>query len=553
MKPQKPTPEQTLVTIKKKSRALVIAECFSALAAIIGTITSGVTGQVAFAATPLTLSVILNIFSRRQLDQLFRQTNVLDMIEIQQEVTASIQGIRAGRLGVMATDAEGMDSMDLQSSLSSLAERVLQVESYLELQGSGYFSSGGSLADEVANLRNHQLELSNSLETMNLALQGQGHDVSIHSSIPDELERLTQAVQSLEDRSALLETSVAPSSPDIQVWVQPLQEQLAFLEARLDERSTAEPGAVSQNSETLHADFANLIQPLQSQVSALEEQLKSQPAKESNHYVQDTAHSDHLNQQIENLSHKLENALTQIFGEISGFQGVLQSSHEEINAMRLRLAEVQHQTSEAMASIDVNALYGHVESGNQALRDQISTLHARVESTPTVDVHQELQQSLAPLYERIAHLDEQLQQQLQHSNNGEQNQSLLNALSGVQSQIQGLETRLNDLGHQGPAQAEQLSALQSHYQEVQASLNTLGDLQRQVNNLSGLPGQMQAVSALSARLDALSNQVTTDLNRIPMLIDEKIRPHLDQLQVAPAPPPPSTNSQLDDLLKELNF
>jgi chromosome segregation ATPase len=551
MKPQKPTPEQTFVTLKKKSRALVIAECFSALAAIIGTIASGVTGQVAFAATPLTLSAILNIFSRRQLDQLFRQTNVLDMIEIQREVTASIQGIRAGRLGVMAADAEGMDSMDLQSSLSSLAERVLQVESYLELQGSGYFSSGGSLADEVANLRNHQLELSNSLETMNLAMQGQGQDVSVHSSIPDELERLTQAIQALEDRSALLETGVAPSSPDMQAWVQPLQEQLAFLEARLDERATAEPGAVPQNPEALHADFANLIQPLQSQVSALEEQLKAQPmpAQESNHYVQDTAHHDHLNQQIENLSHKLENSLTQIFGEISGFQGVLQASHEEINAMRLRLAEVQHQTSEAMASMDANALYNHVESGNQALRDQISTLHARVESTPTVDVHQELQQSLAPLYERIAHLDEQIQR----SNNGEQNQSLLNALSGVQSQIQGLETRLNELGHQGPAQTEQLNALQNHYQEVQASLNTLGDLQQQVNELSGLPGQMQSVSELSARLDALSYQVTTDLNRIPMLIDEKIRPHLDQLQVTPAPPPPSTSSQLDDLLKELNF
>jgi chromosome segregation ATPase len=360
MTERKRNPEEILEDMLNKHVLFEKLEVATGVLAGAGTasilVMSKVPGIAFAAALPLTMAVALNYFNRLRIGQISRYQTHIEVAEVQRRLSSEIQGLKPlGSGEVSATSGS-----QVENAIASLAEKIAMLEAS---QGSGAAASVGSdqVSEELVQLRNHQLDLSQSLEAVNQQLRSLPVGASAEGV---NLDALRQEFQGL---------------------LHPVQQNLVDLESRL----TSQPvsgGQAPLDVEPLRAELSQMIAPVHQQLLSLEERLSTQvaAAPAGNSESLQAVHG-----QVHSLNEKLDSVAAQLAAEIAGFQQSVQQTQERMQTVHQQVEAVHQNVSAAPAAAGLNpeAVQHEVQSVVGPLREQLVALEQRLGGMPVADPH----------------------------------------------------------------------------------------------------------------------------------------------------------------------
>jgi uncharacterized protein YukE len=435
MTEHKRNPEEILDDMRNKHVLFEKLEVAAGIAAGAGTIAVFATKQIAVfcAAAPLTFAVALNYFNRVRMSKMLQVQTHLEVSEVQRRLSSEIQGIKplgSGELGMTSTG-------QVENAVATLAEKIAA----LEAQQGGSSSAGSEqMTEELVQLRNHQLDLSQSLEAINQQMR------SLPAGTPGagvDLDVLRQEFQGL---------------------LHPVQQNLFDLESRVAS-SPASSAPASFDAEPLRAELSQLIVPVQQQVHALEERLSSQSAAPTG----DTESLQQVHGNVNALSEKLDNVTAQLSAEIAGFQQSVQQTQERM----------------------------------QVVHQQVEAVHQNVSAAPAPGLNPEVVK-----------------------------QEVHAVMGPLREQLTALEQRFSGLSVADP-------------HAVQLQAEQMVSLQNQLNSTNGTLEEMAT---------HLTEHVTTELSKIPQMVESHVNQKVAQLQpAAPVNTKQDALSELDSILADINL
>jgi chromosome segregation ATPase len=467
MTERKRNPEEILEDMINQNVKFQVAEIVCCAAAGVGSIFLVVAKNAAMAAAlPLTLAVGLNYFNRRRLDQLTRQQTLLDITEVQRRLSSEIQGMR-GRSLEGSGDVDFSNTEQFENAIASLSETVAALEIQIQ-QGSSGSGDTSHIAAELVQLRNHQLDLTQSLEAVNQQLRNLPAE---SGSVAFDARAFENELSALNARISEFQSSGAETSSHANIdldtvraefhnLLNPVQLHLSDLESRWSQQPAhTDSSAAPVDIEPLRAELLGMVTPVQQQLASVEARIASQPTPEVSSNHAEELHG--VQGQVSSLNEKLEHIAAQLSAEIAGFQQSIEHTQDRVQAV--------HQT---VQDAQVNAL---------ASAPDPSSLEA------------DLQAAIGPLREQVAALQNQL------------------------SSMPKVDPNLSQL------QSEQMISLQN-----------------QLNSTNGL-------------IEEVAAQLTSELSKIPQLIDEKVDHKVATLPAAAPEPKKDALSELDAILADINL
>lgn len=446
MTERKRNPEEILEDMLNKHVLFEKLEVATGVLAGAGTIALGVMRDAAIvAAAPLTIAIALNYFNRLRMGQISRYQTHVEVAEVQRRLSSEIQGMKplgSGEVGVVSTG-------QMENAVADLAEKIVVLEAQQQLGSNA--SGSEQMTEELVQLRNHQLDLSQSLEAINQQIKG----------MPIAAAAAGAAGGAAIDLDALRQ--------EFQGLLHPVQQNLVDLESRVSSSPAAAPSAEPFNAEPLRAELSALIAPVQQQVSSLEERLSTVAQGAAAAPSGDAEALQTVNGQVHSLNERLDNVVAQLSAEIAGFQMSVQQTQERM----------------------------------QVVHQQVEAVHQNVSAAPAP--------GLAP---------EAVQQEVQ------------SVVGPLREQLTVLEQRLGGLSVADP-QAAQIQAEQ------------MVSLQNQLNSTNG---------AIEDMATHLTEHLTTELSKIPQMVESHVERKVGQLQpAAPVDKKQDALSELDAILADINL
>jgi predicted nucleic acid-binding Zn-ribbon protein len=392
MTERKRNPEEILEEMINKNVKFQFLEIASGLAAAGGTIVlvaaKNTASFAAVAAFPLTLSIALNYFNRRRLDQLTRQQTLLDITEVQRRLSSEIQGIRGQAPSYSAGDMDAANAGQFENAIASLSETVAGLELRMQ-QGTVGSADTSHLDSELVQLRNHQLDLSQSLEAVNQQLRAQ--PVSADSShLEAEIAELKQHIAQLQSMGASVALGAVGSEVDLnslrnefQDQLHPVHKHLSDLESRLAEVNQSPEPSAPVDVEPLRAELMQMMAPVQQQMLSLEERLAVQPAAVTSQVAPEEIQSVHSN--VSALNDKLENIAAQLSAEIAGFQQFVESTQSHLQTVQQQVQASQQDVPAPAAVLDAGAIHQEMQAVIGPLHEQLAALEHKVSNAPQPD------------------------------------------------------------------------------------------------------------------------------------------------------------------------
>jgi predicted nucleic acid-binding Zn-ribbon protein len=543
MTERKRTPEEILEELINKNIKFQVAEiCFLILgAAGTGAILIGKNMTAALATGPLSFSIFLNLINRRKLDQLTRQQTFLDTTEVQRRLAAEIQGMR-GQVseGGAAFSLPAGEASHFQSTLDQMSESLRALETQVQMGGASVGDTNG-IAEELEQLRNHQLDLAQSLEAVNQQLRAMPSEGSA-GSYEQELAEIRQSFAAIQQQPVTSAVDVDSLRNEFQGMIGSLQQQMGAIEERATFAANSEAAGVDMSA--LQSELQQMMLPVQQQVAAMEERVAATSAS-STDMSEFQQMLMPLQQQVAGLESHLQSQAgapqsDSLRAELHQLVAPIES---KLNALEGRF---QEQTG-ATANSQVEDLRAELQNMISPLHQQVSGIEARVmetaTATPQVQAEelQQVQGQMSALSEKFEHVAAQLsaeiagfQQQLQTVSapaagidTSIVEQQLQASISPLQEKLASLDQRLHNL----PVPDPQVSQVQSEQ---------MISLQNQVNSLNGY-----------------LEEISTELAKVPQMVEEKVHSKVATLQpVAAAPaadPKKDALSELDSILADINF
>jgi chromosome segregation ATPase len=393
MTERKRNPEEILEEMINKNVKFQFLEIASGLAAAGGTIALVVAKNTAsfaaVAAFPLTLSIALNYFNRRRLDQLTRQQTLLDITEVQRRLSSEIQGIRGQAPAYSAGDVDAASAGQFENAIASLSETVAGLELRMQ-QGTVGSADTSHLDSELVQLRNHQLDLSQSLEAVNQQLRAQPASADSTSNLEAEIAELRQNIAQLQSMGASVAVGAVGSEVNLdslrnefQDQLQPLHKHLSDLEARLTEVNQPTAPSAPVDVEPLRAELMQMVAPVQQQMLSLEERLAAQPVAATAQVAPEEIQSVHSN--VSALNDKLENIAAQLSAEIAGFQQSVESTQERLQTVQQQVQAVHQDASAPAVGLDTGAIHQEMQAVIGPLHEQLVALEQKMSHAPQPD------------------------------------------------------------------------------------------------------------------------------------------------------------------------
>ncbi len=411
----KSDPESMLEKNISRNVKLQVAEYITAVAAIGGTVAAGLGANVAIAAAPLSLSVCLNLLSRRQLDQLTRQRTLVDTEEIQQRLTSDIKVLRED-FKALPEVRETIDISELQTALAAVRESVSTLEEKALAPVSETGEPQTALTDEMEQLRTHQIELSEALATVQQQLTDSPDAAVVGPDVNDEIAALRATVSQLEQSGA--ESSVP-------------------------------------NLEHLRAELQAMLTPVQTQVSALQDRLHNQPEEESSgsneQVVELQGHLEGLNTKVDNAFVNLSDELAAVRGAVEGAQGQIEGVKQQLTDEIAGIRGTVDNTQAQINSIQEQA--GAPQDGTGQLPEQLET---------------QIQAALSPIQEHLTAIDGKIEAIPAVDSAAIQGQG--EQLQALQGQLHSMGTRIDNVSAQVSTEMENLPNLVD--QQVKSKLET---------------------------------------------------------------------------------
>ncbi|WP_404785615.1 hypothetical protein [Altericista sp. CCNU0014] len=354
MTERKRNPEEILEDMLNKHVLFEKLEVATGVIAGAGTIALGVLKNSAVvAAAPLTIAIALNYFNRLRMGQISRYQTHVEVAEVQRRLSSEIQSLRPLGAGEVGLTSSGQ----VEEAVASLAEKVAALETHQLQQIDPTGAGSGQVAEELVQLRNHQLDLSQSLEAINQQIRS----LSSSSSAPSvDLDGLRQEFQGL---------------------LHPVQQNLVHLESQLSARPSGGEAAPF-DAEPLRAELSQLIAPVQQQVVSLEERLAAQGSAPTG----DSESLQTVHGQVQSLHDRLDSVVAQLSAEIAGFQQSVEQTQERMQIVHQQVEAVHQNVSAAPAAgLNPEGVQQEVQSVISPLRDQLMALEQRLSSLPVAD------------------------------------------------------------------------------------------------------------------------------------------------------------------------
>ncbi len=392
MTERKRNPEEILEEMINKNVKFQVFEIFSGVAAGVSTVVLAVTQNVAvIAAAPLTLSIALNYLNRRRLDQLTRQQTLLDITEVQRRLSSEIQGIR-GQTQFGAGEIGAASSGQFENAIASLSETVASLE--MRMQGGVNGADTSHLDAELVQLRNHQLDLSQSIEAVNQQLRAQPAANSDVTHFEAEIAALKEHIAQVQMASVPMAAADLPVGADLSALRSEMQEQLnplhihlSDLESRLAQinQTVAQPAA-TMDVEPLRAELMQMVAPVHQQVMSLEERLAAQPVAAMAQVGSEEIQAVHSH--VNTLNDKLDNIAAQLTAEIAGFQQTVDHTQERLQTVHQQVEAVHQNVSAAPpVGFQPEAMHQELQAAIGPLREQLGALEHKLNSTPAPDAN----------------------------------------------------------------------------------------------------------------------------------------------------------------------
>lgn len=397
MTERKRNPEEILEDMINKNVKFQVLEIAAGIGAAAGTLAILAKQSALYAAAPLTLAVALNYFNRRRLDQLTRQQTLLDITEVQRRLSSEIQGVR-GRSADGSGDVGLSNTEQVENAIASLSETVAALEVQIQQGAAPGGADVSHLSEEIVQLRNHQLDLSQSLEAFNQQLRnlsieaGSGAAVAAYDPTPleGEIAALKASIAQLSAGAA--SSSSAPAvdldvfraevKSEVQSLVTPLQHHLGDLESRLVQSANSGSEAPAPiDVEPLRAELIQLVMPVQQQLASLEERVAAQPVSSAT--VGNPEEIQSVKGEVSSLNAKLENIAAQLSAEIAGFQQSIEQTQDRVQAVHQSVQDSQ--VNAAVATPDPASIQQEVQAALSPLQAQIEALESQLGSLPKVD------------------------------------------------------------------------------------------------------------------------------------------------------------------------
>ncbi len=410
--------EAGLDNMMDQNGTLRLIEYASAVAAVAGTIVTGVTSQAVFAAAPLTLSVILNLFNRQQLAQLTRQSTFADTTEVQRRLSAEVQSLRS-QVEDLPAYQERSDYNDVKVSITSLSASVSTLEQQMMDAPAGQpLEAINAIEAEINQLREYQIDLTHSIEALQGQISGDPEAVGVANNMHQEL--------------ATLKNTVAQLSPS--------------------------DGADAANLESLRAELEAMLAPVQQQVSDLSTRIDQQGGATEGTPLSGEQFTQ-VSDQIEDVKVKMDTMLANISEEMEIARGAMENTQHQVNEVQQQLSVVREETANTPSGVNPDDLHQQVQAAIGPLQDQIGQLESRITALPTIDANvtqgqeeqlQGLQHHLQDLSNRLETISSQFSTEMANLPNmvDEQVQNRVGELRGQtvpQVDEGGLQDRMSEL------------------------------------------------------------------------------------------------------------
>ncbi len=359
-------PKQKTETILPRNYGFRIAESVFAITSVIGAMTAVATQKILWAAAPLTVSLLINLHNRRQLDALTRQYAVLGLTKIQQSLQHDLN-ILQGRLqehqqgygqteqtecqAVMAMLRDAIVGLETKQHTSSapiqlshltavvkdLKTQVWQYHHHLESLNGDWKNTKALRTEHI-----HQLKtIKKSLEQTSLAKQSGSKSWS--QVYPQLFRQFSTDLSGLQDRIQLLADQVKrrpplDSAPLKTVPVHQLYAQISTLSMQMRAKQgewSTQLVAYQASMKGLHMSLKHIQEQLNAlQAMALRPDQNIVPISELSVPMQDMLAP--LQIQCVNLSNRLDHFIFEA-KVTQGQSQQLQQLKEQISAMQLQV------------------------------------------------------------------------------------------------------------------------------------------------------------------------------------------------------------------------
>ncbi|HEY9827327.1 MAG TPA: hypothetical protein V6D19_17955, partial [Stenomitos sp.] len=336
MAERKRNPEEILEDMLNKHVLFEKFEIVSGIAAGAGTIALAFMKETAVmaAAAPLTISIALNYFNRVRMGQISRYQTHVEVTEVQRRLSSEIQGLR-GKAPEGVGNFELTDSSQVQEAINALADTVAALEAKVQ-QGDAVGENSSQVSDEILQLRNHQLDLSQSIEAINQQIRNLPANTPA-ANLDDELAVVRAQIAQLQSNPAAAAPGMDADAMqrELQHLLDPLHTHLSEMEQRIAQISQSGSENTVASTEVLHSEWSQMLAPIHQQVSALEERVAASSAPQDSQVAPEALQS--VNGQVNALNEKLDSVIAQLSAEVAGFQQSVERTQDQMQAMHQQL------------------------------------------------------------------------------------------------------------------------------------------------------------------------------------------------------------------------
>ena len=545
-----------------RNALLEIAEYVSLAGSVVGTALAVVYQQVALAAAPVSAALLLNLASRRRLEEMTPPANG-EPVLINRQLTDEIESLRAS-VRQLPTQ---QDLQNIRKALQAELQRLESLENTTGTTSTGtdvlperlYTSLLQTIADLNARLENaapastvQQLETSLSQATLGLA------------QLQSELSQLQTALSN-QPTDTLSEIQTQSLIPDLAEQLQQLRNALQQLQQDAENR-------VPRQDFLSLVEATKILEQTVTPVTDAVAQLRNQLEEISNEVNRssDETFSTATSQQLEEIRAALDILNRRIDLQTANFTGVetiagqteidqisnynyLETHLQEINET---LAELQQREKNSVTREEFLSL---AEAAHQLLEQysaKVSEIETRFSQTNLIP-STENQTIELPNYEflenHIQELNETLAQLQQRETNAVTREEFLSLaeaahqlLNQYSAKVSELETRISQGSGTAitpivPGQTNDYSYLENHLQEINETLTEIQ--QREKNTVT-----REEFLSLAEAAHQLLNQYSTKVS--------ELETRITQPNSSPAPGIPSgdipTSEFLEIRLQELN-
>jgi hypothetical protein len=494
------------------------SEYGSALAIIPGMFLAILTGQFAFVATPLTLSLWLNLFRRGYGDRNTLQILLIEQQGLFNRYESVLESTRRDRAELLINHAGELPERDYPQLMRVLEFRMECIEKNRDSLQAFLEESFQGVESAIQEIQGLQAAQDRSLEDVTQSLDSQGSLILSPQEIHDRIQRLSDQ----------FEASERFFTPHHQIFVQDLDARLRILEESLSEREIQ--GTEIADDPKFIEQWSAVERPLRTRLDDLNMKFL---AVSEERLISDRSPIFELETQLDGMHLALTGQLNE-WEELHQDQGYkFQRLNERLMALRQTLEKtyqvlLEHSVgieqmlipsqffaldfsdSNPLEDLDVEAIKGRLDAirtqlenlGNiprrmtlilnqrlEVASEQVEQMFGRVADAFNLPDEGQFNMLLTPLLQHYSDCDERLSQMTHASSVTDLEEALL----GLESQIRFLSQRLESI--------EGLSA----------------EKLDPYNNL------LVKLSTIRYRAEELKSQVVIELEQIPFVIDNYLR------------------------------